>query len=250
MRGFAIMLAVLGAGCDLVFTIDVADPSVDEDLDRVLNVDDNCPGIANTGQEDGGEQLALLQPDRVGDACDPETDTAGDAIVASFFFNDPLTDQTGWTVTGPWVFDDGFVEVDARGTVATLQSPALAQVAGEMTVEAGFEPVDFVAGSFKACTDVADRCVEVAAGAPPLISVIDELKEVDGADEINVALPTRSVLQLRRIAGNPTKLKGSVRNLNDIDKGGDVMTMVDSAHVFIVVENAHLRVHHVLIYAR
>jgi hypothetical protein len=254
MRGFALGVATFAAllgGCDLVFQVDTPDERIDEDFDGIPNVRDNCPGIANDGQDDTGEDVALEVPDGVGDSCDPKVDTAGDAIVATYFFTDPPNDPAGWQVMGPWQFEDNYVEVDARNTVAILTSPPLAKVFQRTTMEAGFEVIDLATGFFSACTDFSTRCVEVRHGAPPELTVINELDEVDGSDPITVKLPDRVVLQLRRevaTASDPTDLKGFIRNLNDIDKSGDAQTGTDTTSVFVVVDHAWVRLHHVVIY--
>jgi len=254
MRGFALGAATFAAllgGCDLVFQVDARDERIDEDLDGIPNVRDNCPGIANRGQEDTGEDVALAVPDGVGDNCDPEVDDPGDAIVATYFFTDPANDPTGWQVEGPWQFEDNFVEVDARNTVAKLIIPPLAQVYQRTTMEAGFELIDLGTGFFSACTDFDTRCVEVRAGAPPELTVINGTTEVDGSDPITVALPSRVVLQLRRTVANATELtdlKGFIRNLNDVDKSGDAQSGADSKSAFVVVDHAWVRLHHVVIY--
>jgi hypothetical protein len=250
MRGCAAIAAFLLAGCDLVFQVEIRDPTIDEDADGVANVDDNCPGITNPGQEDGGESLAAKAPDGVGDACDPVTDSAGDAIGARYFFNDP-GDAAGWTMTGAWLAGDGFLEVDARNGTATLASPALATVTAGMTAEAGFEVLELGSGGFGACTDFPERCAEVVAGTPPQIVVIN--MTTTASDTIEVALPERTVVQLRRISISATDtradLDGFIRNLNDVDKSS-MGSGSNSGSVFVVVDHAWVRLHHVIVYTR
>jgi hypothetical protein len=255
MRGLAIAIALLVGGCDLVFDVEVGDPTIDEDLDGVPNLRDNCPGIANPKQEDTGETVALLGADGVGDACDPKTDEPGDAVIARYFFTDPLADGQQWMATGDWTFDDGFAEVDATGTIATLVATATAPTTHpRTTVEAGLEVItDNGSGTISAGIDFVDRRVEIDPGVPPTIALISTAV-LETPDPVTVALPDRIVLQLRRERPTATKanddLKGFIRNLNDVDKGGDAPTTdpQDTGMVFVRIENAHVRVHHVLVY--
>ena len=256
MRGLAIAIALLVGGCDLVFDVEVGNPTIDEDLDGVPNIRDNCTGIANPKQEDTGETVALLTADGVGDACDPKTDEPGDAVIARYFFTDPAGDGLQWMADGAWTFEDGFAEVDATGTVATLVATATAPVAQpRATIEASFEVIDDNGtGTFAAGIDFLERRVEVDPGVPPTLALIST-KVLETPDPVTVALPEPVVLQLRRkpAALSPTHvadLKGFIRNLNDVDKGGDAPTTdpADTGMVFVRVENAHVRVHHVLVY--
>lgn len=254
MRGLAITIALVVGGCDLVFDVEVRDPTIDEDLDGVPNIRDNCPGIANPKQEDTGETVVLLAADGVGDACDPKTDEPGDVVIARYFFTDPLADGEQWTATGAWTFEDGFAEVDATGTVATLVATAIAPVSQpRTTVEASFEVLaNNGTGTFAAGLDFLDRRVEIDPGTPPTIALIST-SVLETPDPVTVALPDPIVLQLRReraTVTSPTDLKGFIRNLNDVDKGGDapVSDPPDSGTVFVRVANAHVRVHHVLVY--
>ncbi len=64
----------------------------DEDGDGIVDVCDNCPGIANPSQADTTEST----PDGVGDACDPRP-TAQDRIA---YFESFATTTTGWQLDG------------------------------------------------------------------------------------------------------------------------------------------------------
>ena len=253
MRGLAIVIALLVGGCDLVFDVTVYDPKTDEDLDGVPNIRDNCPGIANPKQEDSGEVVALLDPDGVGDACDPKTEDPGDTVIARYFFTDPLVDGEQWIADGDWTFEDGYAEVDASGKVATLEAKARAPLDQvRTTVEVGIEVIGRNdAGTFAAAIDFIDRRVEIDPGNPPTIALIST-SVLEAPDPVTVALPNRVVLQLRRerATGLPADLKGFIRNLNDVDKGADAPATdpVDTGRVLVRIANVHVRVHHVLVY--
>lgn len=70
------------AGADAAIDARAIDAAVrpDEDGDGVPDVEDNCPHVANPGQDDVTE-LAIGGPDGVGDACDPEPSKAGNRLV-------------------------------------------------------------------------------------------------------------------------------------------------------------------------
>jgi hypothetical protein len=98
MRWPLMLLAL--AGCDLVIGLDYRDPGPapgNEDGDRKVDDDDNCPGTANSDQadmDDGG----------VGDVCDPAPATPGDRIAVFYGFDveDPAFEvrSGSWFVTG------------------------------------------------------------------------------------------------------------------------------------------------------
>jgi thrombospondin type 3 repeat protein len=254
MRGLAIAIALLVGGCDLVFEVTVYDPTTDEDLDGVPNLRDNCPGIFNPKQEDTGELVALIDADGVGDACDPKIEDPGDAVIARYFFTDPLADGEQWIADGDWTFEDGYAEVDATGTVATLEAKTRAPLdQARTTVEVGIEVIgENDTGSFAAGIDFFDRRVEIDPGNPPTIALIST-SVLEAPDPVSVALPRTIVLQLRRERANATSLtdlKGFIRNLNDVDKGSDAPATdpMDSGRVLVRIANVHVRVHHVLVY--
>jgi len=63
---------------------------LDADGDTIADDDDNCPDVANTGQEN-------TDGDSEGDACDSDDDN--DGITDNFPDNCPRNSQTGWTST-------------------------------------------------------------------------------------------------------------------------------------------------------
>jgi thrombospondin type 3 repeat protein len=109
-----------------------AAPPLDSDGDGVLDVDDNCPFVANADQadEDGDHVGDACDPcppfadatdsdqDGVPDACDPNPMVAGDTIVAFAGFR---AAPEGWTRTGDVSFTGGnAVMVGTETTAATL----------------------------------------------------------------------------------------------------------------------------------
>ena len=58
-------------------------PSDDTDMDGILNIDDNCPGVPNFDQSD-------IDEDKIGDVCDPDAD--GDGFPAGSSITDDCDD--------------------------------------------------------------------------------------------------------------------------------------------------------------
>lgn len=120
----------------------------DEDGDGVDDACDNCPSIANPGQEDVGESALGGTADGVGDACDPRPTQGGDAI-AHF---DPLTAPLPgtWSVyTGTWnPIGDEVAQTDL-GSAHRLDSSAFTgtsyAIETRVTLD-GADPVSFNQG--------------------------------------------------------------------------------------------------------
>jgi len=91
----------------------------DEDGDLIGDVCDNCPHVANAGQEDMGE-TGNLDPDGVGDACDPSSETREQIALFEPFSGDAL--PTGWTSnTGTWdVSGDALHQTSTNAAAAVL----------------------------------------------------------------------------------------------------------------------------------
>ncbi|MEW5848208.1 MAG: thrombospondin type 3 repeat-containing protein [Myxococcota bacterium] len=100
----------------------VADPNpeqYDEDSDSVGDVCDNCPGLSNNSQAD-------VDSDGVGDTCDPRPQVPGDYIA---FFDGFNGTQLGpeWTPQGgTWSVIDG----EARQTLPTVNGSPLLMLTG------------------------------------------------------------------------------------------------------------------------
>jgi hypothetical protein len=101
-------------GCNEVFDLaPTGTAPADEDGDGIADLDDNCRAIANPDQEDADRDVrgdlcddcplvanapADLDGDRIGDACDPRPDRAGDCLLLLDTFRDPAAFDAGWTV--------------------------------------------------------------------------------------------------------------------------------------------------------
>lgn len=110
----------------------------DEDNDRIVDSLDSCPGIANP-RIDGGQPD--VDSDGVGDACDPNPATAGDAIALAEMFGADLGRAmvgTDWQ----WASSGAVVSppVPQNSPEHTLTLPPIA--ARVATIEVGFELID------------------------------------------------------------------------------------------------------------
>ena len=100
----------------------------DEDGDAIPDSADNCPHVANPDQLDRGEVQAGRAADGVGDACDPDPDQPGNAIVLF----DPMTTL----VQGRWNAIQVTAEVDAIRIDAAGYLVSTVDVPGKVVVTA------------------------------------------------------------------------------------------------------------------
>lgn len=134
---------VCSTGSDLVVDGAIDTPTGDpDDLDGdgIPNDRDNCPTVANPGQEneDGDPRgdacdecpaIASLtvedaDGDGVGDACDPNPQTPGDSIVLFEGFSHGI--PAGWIATGTWTAANGAAVLTAtQDNLATLVIPII-----------------------------------------------------------------------------------------------------------------------------
>lgn len=140
------------ASIDSIDAIDASNP--DSDGDGVLDVEDNCPALANADQfDEDGDGFGDLcdgcphigtssnndaDGDKVGDPCDPQPSIASEELVLFDGFHGS-TLAPHWTASGaaPWVVTDGHVEV-AAVEAAKL---ALSNTPGNLRITAGFEVI-------------------------------------------------------------------------------------------------------------
>ena len=134
----ACALAAAGAGCNAVLglanttPVDAAVDAYtgpaclvtnmhDEDCDGIPDATDNCPGIANPGQEDVLEVMNGQPADGIGDACDPSPTKTGDRRTRFISFADP-NEALEWMVqAGRWVVaDDAYLYTGSNSSTPEL----------------------------------------------------------------------------------------------------------------------------------
>ena len=89
----------LDAACDPNDDLATGGTDSDEDADGYLNRQDNCPLVAN-GQATGEDNQADADLDQIGDACDPNPDTA-DGDLSSSELNSEIIIGDGTGLGGP-----------------------------------------------------------------------------------------------------------------------------------------------------
>ncbi len=72
----------------------ITNASTDTDADGVPDATDNCPSVANAGQQDGGGGLEV-PTDGVGDACDNCVNASNPRVAGSFLTTNPWATLTG-----------------------------------------------------------------------------------------------------------------------------------------------------------
>lgn len=99
---------------------DDADPMQrDHDGDQHGDVCDGCPHLPSSADPDG-------DGDRVGDACDPRPTMGGDERVMWFgFYADDAQAIAGWSKTGTWTINDGWLSVADSNSVEVIRPPAI-----------------------------------------------------------------------------------------------------------------------------
>lgn len=227
---------------------DAASPPLDTDGDGVLDVDDNCPFVANADQadEDGdhiGDPCDPCPPfadptdtdhDGVPDACDPNPMVAGDSIVT---FEGFTTAPASWTSTGDVRFSGGkAVMLGTETTAATLVTGSSAPL--HSTIIASFTLSEITStglnlGSVsvidqqKPNTDdsVACQLSELSGGGQATVRIFD----TSASQAINVAphaFPMGATLELQ-LQRDGTSYKCSASNpLLEID-GTDPLSTVN-----------------------
>lgn len=132
-------LIALG-GCDGVFDLTTVATveGHDEDGDQIADRDDNCPGMSNPGQEDRDD-------DQVGDPCDPDARSAGNAIIGFDSFAEPDASMI-WEGTGGWRVQPDFLEyampTQNRVAIQNQQEPLDPQSSLEVGFSIDSDPAD------------------------------------------------------------------------------------------------------------
>jgi hypothetical protein len=106
----------------------------DEDQDGFADGSDNCPAHFNQSQAD-------RDGDRIGDACDPHPDAAGDKLVSAAFFATSFGDWTPDQASN-WMLDAGML-VTKQPPDSTNARLSLSVTAPQGTLEVGYTVRDF-----------------------------------------------------------------------------------------------------------
>ncbi len=121
----------------------------DDDDDGILDIADNCPGVANLSQADeDGDHVGNVcdmcptsanntdgDGDGLGDACDPNPATAGDKLVMFEGFTGSTL--TGWTSSGTFSIANGDGTLSAGDTATSMLSMP-SPGAGHVEIRAAF----------------------------------------------------------------------------------------------------------------
>jgi hypothetical protein len=133
VRSGLVVCTLLVTGCNQIFGLgdvkntDAPDPYVgctrpgdptyhDEDGDLFPDDCDNCPGIANPGQEDLLEIKSGQPADGVGDACDPAPAITGDKIARFISFSAAGDAALIEPHAGSWGVANGELAIDSTAT--------------------------------------------------------------------------------------------------------------------------------------
>jgi hypothetical protein len=154
-------------------------PGDDKDGDGIDDCFDNCPGIANAGQEDNLEVQNGQLADGIGDACDPAPTKTGDARTRFISFVEP-NERLEWHVnTGSWVIASG-AYVYTRDNASNVESTSFLSLrpAPPFAIQLGVELTDISAATIETLGITLDgganqRC-EIYTGMQEELNVFNQ----------------------------------------------------------------------------
>lgn len=245
------LLAVLAlGGCDLVIRLDEPPEGHDEDGDRHIDDEDNCPGIKNARQED-------MDKDEVGDACDPNPSLTGDQIAKFYSFE---TEGTDWVrKDGSWTFTNDMLVYRGAPTTSfesiralngmTFTPPYVVEsrfrfdtipmVGGEFSIVAAF---DAMTSDAYFCTLVRRETMDEVTAGKPSAAGISHIAPLD--------LSARLTARLRVDTTSATCDLRSERPGEGTTATGNIITPFPDGVIGFEGRDSHVSVDYVVVYTR
>ena len=122
----------------------------DEDGDGVGDACDNCPSVSNEDQANDGESEVGVDPDEVGDVCDPRPDAPGDTLVFFDGFNDELV-ASHWSTVG----DVGCAWSISGGALMQSEQLSCVLYINDLVEDRAVVDTRFTVGALPVAADVA-----------------------------------------------------------------------------------------------